>query len=164
MSFKTVETMRVHVFVLQKDIEEGKCGLPSRCMEKIAIERALLKKNPDGVHRVKIDGGRITYVSRHAKWAAFTPKLAKRALMRFDRERKARERAEKSGERFKSAVQPHDYWFEAIKVYNIRPFTKSDRRRLDQINTARKARAAAGNPDKRYDVRRRVEGQHTNVT
>ena len=38
---KTVETIKLKVDVIQRDIDDGICGSTSRCMEKVSIERAL---------------------------------------------------------------------------------------------------------------------------
>src|SRR4030095_4495067 len=107
---KTIETITFTVHTTATDIDHGKCGLISLCMEKVAIERTLRKLDPrGGDHKVRIDGGDIRFNLQGHKWHAITPKTAKRCLIAYDKERKARERAEKKGEIFKSQVQPHKY-------------------------------------------------------
>lgn len=165
LATKTVEIMRVSVQVLAKDITDGLCGRPNLCMEKVAIERALRKKDPGIDHKVRIDGGKIVFAYKGHRWIAFTPKIAKSSLIRYDQERKMRERAERKGVEFVSKVQPHDYQFEALKDRAIKPVTKRDRKRLDQINAARKKRTeTTGRTERqRYYIKHRVEGHHPAV-
>lgn len=155
---KSNETMSFSVITTARDIEEGKCGLVGRCMEKVAIERALRKIDPGGGdHRVKIDAGDLRFTFRGFKWRAPAPRIAKRALIQFDKERRARMRAEKSGLPFKSKVEPHKYRvIDAVKGEPVQKFT---RERQEQINAARRKRKEEGRPDKqKYDLRYRVEG------
>ena len=154
---KVIETIKIAVHTTVSDIKNGRCGLVGRCMEKVAIERALRKMDPSGGdHHVRIDGGDIRFNLAGHKWHAPTPKVAKRALIAFDRERKRRSLAEKRGEIFESKVQPHSYRFEATKREKIQRMT---RERQEQINAARRKRQAEGRPDKKtYDLRYRVEG------
>jgi hypothetical protein len=154
---KTVETMSFMVEVIVRDIEEGKCRLIGLCMEKVAIERALRKLDlKGGDHKVRIDGGDLRYTYRGYRYHGHVPKVAKRALIQFDKEHKARARAERLGLPFKSKVQPHKYRVETIRGSKVEKFT---RERMDQINAARERRKAEGRPDKkRYDLRYRVEG------
>jgi hypothetical protein len=160
MRTKTVETMSFAVETSATDIQNGRCGLVAACMEKVAIERKLRKLDPrGGDHKVRIDGGQIRFNLGGYKWVAPTPKTAKVSLILFDRERKARARAERQGQAFRSKVQSHNYRIEAIRGNKIRPLT---RERQEQINEARRRRAAAGKPDKKkYDLRYRVEGLGT---
>jgi hypothetical protein len=154
---KTVETIRVKAHVGQRDIEEGKCGLISKCMGRIALERALRNLDPKGGdHKVKIDGGNVSFVLQGHRWRGFAPKELKCPLIQFDKERKARERAERLGLPFVTKVKPFTFTVEAHKGAKIQPFT---RERQEQVNEARRKRAAEGRPDKRnYDLRYRVEG------
>src|SRR5262245_52219 len=154
---KTIETISVTVQTTITDIKNGRCGLVARCMEKVAIERALRKIDPrGGDHKVRIDGGDVRFNFGGYKWHGHVPKSAKRALIAFDRERRARERAEKRGEIFQSKVTAHKYRLEAVRGDKIKPMT---RERQEQINEARRRRVAEGRPDKKtYDLRYRVEG------
>lgn len=154
---KTVETMRFAVEVLQRDIEEGKCMLVSRCMHKVAIERALRKIDPrGGDHKTKVDGQLVRFSLRGYRYQGLLPKSAKMSLLQFDKERRARAKAEKSGLKFLSKVRPMKYRLEVERGSKITPFT---RERMEQVNAARRRRAAEGRPDKRnYDIRYRIEG------
>jgi hypothetical protein len=154
---KTIETITFPVKVIQSDISQGKCGLISRCMHKVAIERALRVKDPrGGDHKVRIDGGNFRFTLRGYKWRGMTPIKVKQTLVMFDKERKKRAKAEAAGEAFMSAVKPHAYRLEAQRGEKVQAFT---RERMDQVNAARNRRRAEGRPDKsKYDLRHRVEG------
>jgi hypothetical protein len=157
---KTINVASFEVRVTKRDIDEGKCGLVARCMHKVAIERSLRNLDPKGGdHRTKVDGGKIKFNLHGYRWEAMSPKIVKMTLIKFDRERKARAKAEKAGLSFQSKVEPVSYRVEAIRRSKIEPFT---RERQEQINDARRRRVAAGKPDKkRYDLRHRVEGMGT---
>jgi hypothetical protein len=61
---RTVETVSFNVQTIGRDIEEGKCGLIAKCMEKLAIEPALRVLDPGGGdHRVRIDAGSIKFMA-----------------------------------------------------------------------------------------------------
>lgn len=154
---KTVQTINIRVEVIQRDIDEGACGLIGKCMEKVAIERALRKIDPKGGdHHVRIDSGIVRFNLNGYRWRGITPKLPKRSLIQFDKERKARVKAENAGIKFVSKVKPHSYRMEAERLNKIVPFT---RERMEQVYAARANRAAEGRPDKRkYDLKYRVEG------
>ena len=154
---KTIDTLRFKVSTQQADIDGGKCGRVHLCMEKIAVERTLRKLDPrGGDHKVRIDAGILKFKLGGYRWTAITPKQAKRALIMFDKERKARAKAERLGEPFVSKVKPHSFQVEAHKGSKIQQNT---RERMDQVNAARRKRVAEGRPDKRsYDLRYRVEG------
>jgi hypothetical protein len=157
---KTIDTASFAVSVSKRDIEEGKCGLSSKCMHKVAIERALRSLDPKGGdHRTKVDGGKIRFNLNGYRYEAMPPKIVKTTLIKYDQERKARAKAERAGLKFESKVNPVKYRIEATRKSKIEPFT---RERQEQINEARRRRAAAGKPDeKRYDLRFRVEGMGT---
>jgi hypothetical protein len=154
---KLIETLSFSVSVLKSDINGGACMLISKCMHKIAIERALRKLDPrGGDHRTRVDGGNVKFNLRGYHWIAFAPKKLKTSLIVFDKEKRARARAERDGVEFVSKVVPHTYRVEAHRTSKIEPFT---RERQEQVNEARRRRIAAGKPDKRnYDIRHRVEG------
>ena len=154
---KIVETLNVSVAVLARDIKEGKCGLPGKCMERVAIERSLRNIDPKGGdHKTKIDAGIIKFNLGGYHWSAPTPRKPKLALIQFDKEEKARKRAEKDGLEFVSKVQPHNWTFVATKGSKIMPFTAE---RQKQINEARLTRAAEGRPDRtNYNLHKRVVG------
>jgi hypothetical protein len=154
---KTVETIKVTGKVIQRDLIEGKCGLISKCPARIALERTLRNLDPKGGdHRVKIDGGNVSFNLQGYRWRGLAPKELKRPLIQYDKERVARERAERLERQFESKVKPFTFTVEAHKGAKILPFT---RERQEQINEARRKRVAEGKPDNRkYDLRYRVEG------
>jgi len=154
---KKIETVSVTVQVIARDIHEGECGMPGKCMEKIAIERALREIDPKGGdHKVRIDAGIIKFNLGGYRWSVPTPMKPKRALLMFDKEEEARKRALERGEVFVSKVKPHSWRLEAIKGSKIMPFTAE--RRM-QVNEARRRRIAAGIPDRtNYDLHKRVVG------
>jgi hypothetical protein len=154
---KTVETIHFTVQVQHRDIEEGKCMLVAKCMHKVAIERALRKLDPKGGdHKTRCDGQIVKFNLGGYRYLAILPKTAKLNLLTFDKERRARAKAEKLGEKFVSKVKPHSYRLEAERGTKTQPFT---RERMAQVYEARRRRAEEGRPDKRkYDIRHRIEG------
>lgn len=135
---RNITTLKVRVETTQRDIDEGECGLITKCMEKIAIVRALtmqLKlKEPEVTKlHVRVDGGHIKFNYDGYRWEANTPTKAKNALIRFDRD--------------KSLVRPHSFTIVAARTTKVLPFT--DERR-EQINQARADRVRRGVPDKAY--------------
>jgi hypothetical protein len=157
LKMKTIEQFKLHVNVTSKDIHEGECRSPTRCMEKVAIERALRDiDSKGGDHRVRVDGGQIKFNLGGFKYSAITPKPAKSALIQFDREERAKNKAQKAGMAFVSKVKPHGYNLECTKGSKIILLTPD---RQKQINEARRRRIAAGHPDKtRYTLHQRVIG------
>jgi hypothetical protein len=126
-----IETFSFDVKVCSKDIEVGQCRDPHRCMEKVAIARALTEMLGEGkVDRLRIDGAQIKFNYDGYRWHATTPKKAKINLIKFDA---------------KKPVAPHQYAVTAIKGTRI---MKISAERQHQVNLARKARIAAGTPDK----------------
>jgi hypothetical protein len=120
--------------------------MATRYMEKVAIARTLMTKfrgKSDAELRVRVDAGHIRFNLRGCRWVADTPKIARNSLIRFDR---------------KEGVKPHSYTVVARKIATIK---KIPRERQDQVNTARRARIRAGQPDKVYGrktLRKRVVG------
>jgi hypothetical protein len=154
---KQIETITFEVEVRRADIQNGECATPSKCMHKIAIERALRDLDPKGGdHRTRVDGAVVRFNYKGHKWKAMTPKKAKVSLIQFDKETKKREEAGKKGLEFHSKVEPHKYVIEAIKDGKIVPMPPG---RQEQINLARRKRILAGKPDKKkYTIRDRVIG------
>ena len=110
---KEMLTLKIKVSTEKRDVEAGKCGLPSRCMEKLAITRALweqLKLSGVEVNRlnVRVDGGHIRFNYKGHRWTADTPYKAKNALIRFDR-----------GE----MVEPHRYAIVARRGAKVKPLS-----------------------------------------
>lgn len=122
----------------QQDIDEGECGLITKCMEKLAVVRALtkllkLKDHEITKLHVRVDGGHIKFNYNGYRWVANTPTKAKNALIRFDRD--------------KGLVRPHTFTINAERKSKVVPFTQE---RREQINEARTDRARRGLPDKAY--------------
>jgi hypothetical protein len=139
-----IETFKIPVSVHTKDIEEGACRDPHRCMEKLAIFRALTEMLGEGkVDRLRIDGAQIKFNYNGYRWHATTPKKAKISLIAFDA---------------KKSVAPHRYTVTAIKGTKIQ---KVSAERQHQVNLARQARKDAGTPDKQrtgHSLHQRVVG------
>lgn len=154
---KTIETVNVRIRVIERDITDGLCGLPGKCMEKIAIERALRQIDPrGGDHKVRIDAGEIKFKMRGHRWSSPTPKIPKVNLIQFDKEDKARKRALREGVEFVSKVKPHKWIMTAVKGDKIIPLTPD---RQKQINAARNQRIKEGRPDRTsYNLHKRVVG------
>lgn len=129
---RKIEDIKIPVSVCSKDIEDGACRDPHRCMEKLAIFRALTELlGKDKFSRLRLDGAQIKFNYNGHRWHATTPKTAKKSLIAFD---------------MKRPVAPHRYTVIAIKGTRIQ---KLSAERQHQINLARNARVAAGTPDKR---------------
>jgi len=143
-SRRTIETLEFEVDTRQEHIDEGKCRLAHRCMEKLAIASALMVLFPEETnHHVRIDAGHIKFNVDGWRWIANTPKIASRALIDFDHKR---------------PVKPHRYRVSAQRTTKIKP---NPHERQDQINAARRRRIAAGVPDKNYtaqSLRKRIIG------
>src|SRR6516225_1147917 len=92
-SIKRVHTFKLKVSVSQADIEEGECRKPSRCMEKLAVERALEKMFPN---------------ASGYRWMCVQHRIAKAALIQFD---------------MKRTVSPHSYTLEAQRKSKIQATT-----------------------------------------
>ena len=154
---KTIQVLRGTIHVTPRDIHDGECCIPNRCMIRISGERWLREIDPKGGdHKFRIDKGIIKFNLGGYHWWAPVPLKPKRALLMFDDELKARELAAKNGVPFVSKVKPFSWKIEAIRGDKIVPFTPE---RQQQINEARRRRIEAGLPDKpAYDLHRRVVG------
>jgi len=139
---RKVEWFKFKVNVKPVDIETGECRKPSKCMEKLAVERSIKelfpkdKQNP----RVRVNAGFTTFNAGGYRWRALQHRIAKAALIQFDK---------------KHPVDPHSYTLQAQREAKLVQATPTRRR---QINAARKRRIAAGRPDKRYTMHDRVVG------
>lgn len=146
---KLMASVKLPVSVLQRDIDEGKCGLATKCMEKLAITRALIEHlniKPEKVHllHVRVDAGHINFNYDGYHWTADTPRTARNALIKFDRD--------------KTSVGPHRY---TIVAHRMSKIVKMTEERKQQINAARAQRVREGRPDKEYrdpTMHRRVVG------
>jgi hypothetical protein len=149
MRTRELVTMKIKVSTLQRDIDEGMCGVATRCMEKLAVTRALIDQlgiKSDKVPRlhVRVDGGHIRFNYNGHRWDADTPRAARNALIKFDQD--------------KRLVTPHKYVVHATKGPKVQKMTED---RMEQINEARARRVREGRPDKVYSdptIHRRVVG------
>lgn len=140
---RKIETFIVKVNVTKEDIEIGKCRDTQHCMEIQAVDRALTELLGSKVEHLRLDGAQIKFNFNGFRYYATTPKTPKVNLIRFD---------------LKKHVGPHHYKVEFIKGTKIR---KESAERQHQINLARKARVAAGIPDKKpakFTLHQRVVG------
>lgn len=139
----------VSVDVTQHDIETGECLRADKCMEKVAIARALHEMFPNEKdHRVRIDAGHIKFKHGGYRYVADTPRTPRVNLMDFD------------DDNMRPNVRPHKWRFyarRASKIQKTKPFSPA---RLKQIRDARLAREAAmGTKDvHRYSFHQRVAG------
>jgi hypothetical protein len=153
---QTVARLKARIHVTQPDIVIGECLRKDRCMHKVAIARTLmsqLKIKSDAELRVRVDAGHIRFNWRGWRWCADSPKIVQTTLKRFDglaHEWSPAQRG-RDPEGWRNAVlkviRPHSYVIIARRMSRIAPV---NRERQDQVNAARRARAHAGLPDKRY--------------
>lgn len=151
---KTVAALDFHVSVTLRDIEDGQCMVPGKCMHKIAIERALRKIDPNGGdHHVRVDSGAIKFNYDGWRMLAATPRIAKKNLIQFDKEVHIRKRAKAKDEPFVSKVTPHQYDVSAQRTTKIVPQTVQDAARSRALRAVRKAE---GRPYKRTQAYHRL--------
>jgi len=135
---RTKTTMKLKVIVTQSDVLEGRCGLANKCMEQVAVVRALMVRHkiydPIEVRKlnVRVDGASIKYNLGGWRWEAKTPLVAKRALIDFD-------------DKNFHLIQPHEYVLIAERTTKIYPMTPE---RQAQVNEARRVRVAEGREPK----------------
>lgn len=142
---KTITTMKLKVHTIQFDIDDGECRIATKCMERVAVARALTLAFPKvspHTFRVRVDAGTIKFNVDGYRWEAKTPNVAKKALIRFD---------------MNLPVEPHSYTLTAVRKSKIVKLTLE---RQLQINAAREQRIAEGRPDKSYrnSIRKRIVG------
>ena len=142
---RSVKVFSFLVRTRQQHIEEGKCRLVHKCMEKLAIEEALQQIFPHehDSHRVRVDGGHISFNAAGYRHRADTPRIATASLIKFDQ---------------RKPVAPHQYTVTAYRTTRIQQHSSE---RQTEINKARRERVAAGSPDKRYErqtLHKRVVG------
>lgn len=140
--------------VTQRDIEEGLCGLPSKCMHKVAIARALGEVTGDQATHVAVHTGQIKFNYKGFRYkCAPIPQSVANTLIRFDQTEgmSKKERLE--------VVTPYTYYVTFERKSRIYAQT---RERQNQINAARNKRAEEGRPDKRsnpaYALKKRIIG------
>jgi len=153
--------IKYQVQVTVDDIINGRCGLTSHCMEKVSNARALMNQygaKSDAELRIKVDAGHIRFNLNGHRWEANTPKVAKKALIDYDkalRKRGAQVDPEKINE---FPVKAHSY---VVKARAIRKIQKVSRSTQERVNENRRRRIREGRektPVKRYTLRQRVIG------
>lgn len=130
-----VQAKNVRVSVRQSDIDDAQCGLPTKCMIKVALKRALNLAH--GYIHVDATGVSISRNGRYRE-KAFLPLPALRAMIAFDRD--------------KRSVKPFSFGLKFFKTTPIRELDSEAK--ADQVRRAKKN----GNAKKRYDMRERVVG------
>jgi hypothetical protein len=141
------------------------CRKVEKCMERIAITRALLDTwgIPGHTSRVKIDAGTINFNKDEYRWEAKTPRIPKKYLILYDkiisRMRKQKKSVEEIKAELTAKIPPHEYKVIAIRGTKI---IKPSRERQNQINEARRVRERRrkeeGRPVTHYTLRDRVIG------
>lgn len=134
------ENLKIHV--TKDDIDEGKCGLPNKCMIKLAVKRAI---GGHGYVAVDSTGIAITRRSDYRE-KAFLPRPVVEAMYLFDQD--------------KSKVKPFSFTAHFFKTSKIaRPETEGA---LERKRARRKRLRAQGkDPDfggKRNNIRQRIVG------
>jgi hypothetical protein len=156
MTIKEVKRheMKLEVNVTAQDIQTGEGCSAARCMEKIAIERALNNLEP-GDHKVRIAAQGIKFNFRGYRWEAKTPKAALKNLILFDENYMALKGKKRLTELH--VINPHSYRVTAIRCTKIAPMSPA---RQEQINRARRKREAEGRRDRRDypTIRDRIVG------
>jgi hypothetical protein len=138
--------MEFMVDTTQEDIDGGVCRLPHKCMERVAITRALwrhfhaLSEN----NHVRIDAASIRFNHNGYRWEGMTPKTPKYFLILFDLA--FDKYGNKIPEKYAKVV-PHRY---KVIAQRLRKLVRNSPDRQRQINDARRARIEAGIPDKSY--------------
>jgi hypothetical protein len=154
---KTIELLKLHVAIINRDIQNAECRIPAKCMIRVGTERKLREIDPKGGdHKVRVDASGIRFKLRGHKYHGPLPKKAAKAMLQWDREDKTRKKAKRDGIAFTSQVSPFQFTLEAVKGPAIKPLTAE---RQKQINDARRKRILAGKPDKQnYTLHKRVVG------
>jgi hypothetical protein len=131
---KWPEKLTIHVS--RAHIAEGECRQPTKCMIRLAVKHAI-----GGHGYVKVDATGIAITRRDDyrekfHWPSARHK-AVRAMIAFDK---------------KEPVEPFTF------VAKFQRTTKIVKRDTVQVNRWRDARKAAGRPDKRSDMKKRIIG------
>lgn len=150
-----LETLEFEVPVSEDDIYNSDCRKANKCMIRVATERTLREMSGESIHHTRVDAGHATFHWQGYRFIADMPKIGKANLIKFDREDKARKRAEKAGEEFVSAVKPFVLKFKARKLGKL---PKNTAARREQINKARRLRIQHGEKAKHYTLRDRIIG------
>lgn len=116
---------RILIEVSKEDIDEGMCGLPNKCMIKLAVKRAI-----GGHGYVKVESSGIAITRRDDfRERAFLPRPAQRAMVAFDN---------------KEPVRPFSFWLHFMKTSRI------EKRDPDKVNATRQKRKATGWKQPKY--------------
>lgn len=127
----------VRVHVTRRDIEEGKCTDPNKCMIKLAVARAI--NIPHGYIRVDSTGVSITRRNDYRE-KAFMPRTAVVNMFRFDN---------------KQQIEPFYFVLKFVKTTRVH---KATAERREKVNQARARRKAEGRPDRQYSLAKRLRG------
>jgi hypothetical protein len=156
----TKNKLTIDVDATTDDKLNGKKCDPHACMYRVSMARALYTMFPgeNNHHRVKVDAGHLRFIHDDHNWLANTPRLVSSNLQKFDASLHCKAcKSSEGGFCEKHDIHPHKWKCKAVRGRKIRHVVHT-RARQDQINVARKARAAAGRRDGIYALRRRVVG------
>ena len=129
---------------LDAAIEQNGFCEPKKCWHFVAISALIEQMEPGANHHVRVDGAHIRLNYRGWRYIADVPLHVKRTILYFDRGMYDR-------------VHARSYKLRFRRTTKIIPISRA---RQDQVNAARKERAAAGRPDRTNypSLRKRVEG------
>lgn len=129
---------------LEAAIEQNGFCEPKKCWHFVAISALMERMQPGAIHHVRIDGAHVKLNYRGWRYIADVPLHVKRTVLYFDKGMYDR-------------VHARPYKLRFRRTTKIIPIS---RERQDQVNAARKERAAAGRPDRKDypNMRKRVEG------
>lgn len=138
-----VQSKSITIHVTRDDIENSQCGLPTKCMIKVALKRALNLAH--GYIHVAADG---ISISRNGLYRekAFMPRTALLNMIQFDKE--------KDLPPAKRTVRPFKFKVTFFKTTKI---ATPERQAQFNANTRRR-RARPDHQEKKYDMRSRVIG------
>jgi hypothetical protein len=155
---KKIEMLAFPVDTTAEDKANGKRCDPHACMYKVSITRGLHALFPNENHRVRIDAGHITFIHDSHHYQAKTPRLVASNLKKLDASLRCRDCKRLAGFCPRHNTSAHTWKCEAVKGHKVKVYRPHTRERQDQINAARRARVAAGKPDRIYRLRQRVVG------
>ena len=128
---------------LGEAIEQGSHCDPRKCWHFLEINAIVHRWDADNKAHIRVDAGHIKLNYGGWRYVTDTPRHVKRSLMLFDKKRY-------------DEIHVRSYTLRFRRTTKIIPLTQA---RRDQITAARRARIAAGRPDRRYtSMRKRVEG------
>jgi hypothetical protein len=136
----------IKVRITKEHIENGECGNSRNCMVGLAVQARLGLVH--GYVHVDSTGVSITRRPDYREKALMPGKLAKEVCLHDE--------AKRLGLNPFDYVQPQVVTFKFVKTTKIAP--KASKERRDQINKARRQRAAEGRPDRISYKRDRMAG------